>query len=541
MERIEERRYEALSPFELKNKLVELAKHRGERMMLNAGRGNPNWIALEPRAAFFRLGEFAVAEAGRGALGPDFGGLPKKLGIGGRLRAFLGEHPDAPGKALLARGIDYARDVHGIDPDLLVGEWVDGVLGDHYPLPVRMLVHAETLVRAHLVAELFAGDAASGHLDLFAVEGASAGITYVFQSLVHSRLIAPGDRIALGVPIFTPYLEVPRLPEYRFELVEVVQDEAAGWRYPAAEIDKLADPRVKAFLAVNPSNPTAVAMDPATLARIGRIVRDRPDLIVITDDVYAPFVDGFRSLATVAPNNTIVLYSFSKFWGATGLRLGVVGLHRSNALDSRLAAASGEALASARARYHPVSTVPQRLKLIDRMVADSRAIGMNHTAGLSSPQQVQMTLFALDGLLDAAGARKREARSFVRHRYERLYRGAGLTPPDDPLLTRYYASLDIPALARSRYGAGFADWLLSNFEPIDFIIRLAEERGIVLLDGGGFDAPKMSVRVSLANLPDNAYEPIGWGIANLLADYHTRWRAEQADRAERGQVPSSVS
>ena len=46
MERSEERRYEGLSPFELKNKLVELAKHRGERMMLNAGRGNPNWIAL---------------------------------------------------------------------------------------------------------------------------------------------------------------------------------------------------------------------------------------------------------------------------------------------------------------------------------------------------------------------------------------------------------------------------------------------------------------------------------------------------------------
>jgi len=525
MERSEERRYEGISPFELKNKLVELAKHRGERMMLNAGRGNPNWIALEPRAAFFRLGEFAVAEARRVALGPDFGGLPKKLGVAERLRAFLAERSAAPGNALLTRAIAYARDVHGLEPDLLVGEWVDGVLGDHYPLPVRMLTHAERLVRAHLVAELFAGDAASGQYDLFAVEGASAGITYVFQSLVHSRLLAPGDCIALGVPIFTPYLEVPRLPEYRFELVEVAQDEAAGWRYPAAQIDRLRDPRVKAFLAVNPSNPTATAMDPATVARIGQIVRERPDLIVITDDVYASFVEGFRSLAAVAPKNTIVLYSFSKYWGATGLRLGVVGLHESNVLDARLAAARDEALASARARYGAVSTTPERFKLIDRMVADSRAIGLNHTAGLSSPQQVQMTLFALDALLDAAGARKRVTRAFVRARFERLYRGAGLTPPDDPLLTHYYASLDIPALARSRYGNAFAEWLLASFEAIDFVVRLAEERGIVLLDGGGFDAPRMSVRVSLANLPDEAYEPIGRGIADLLADYHALWRA----------------
>ena len=528
MERIEEQRYQGLSPFELKNKLVELAKHRGERLMLNAGRGNPNWIALEPRAAFFCLGEFAVGEARRVALGPDFGGLPKRRGIADRLRAFLAERPAAPGRALLERGIDHARRTHAFDPDLLLGEWVDGILGDHYPLPVRMLEHAEVLVRDHLVAELFAGDASAGRFDLFAVEGASAGITYVFQSLVSSRLLAPGDRVAVGVPIFTPYLEVPRLPEYRFELVEIAQDEAAGWRYPPSQIEKLRDPRVKAFLAVNPSNPTAVAMDPESVARIGQIARGRPDLIVITDDVYASFVDGYRSLAAVAPRNTIVLYSFSKFWGATGLRLGIVGLHEANRLDERLAAASGDALASARARYGAVSTAPEAMKLIDRIVADSRAVGLNHTAGLSSSQQVQMTLFALDGLLDAGQGRKRVARGIVRGRFERLYRGAELEPPDDPLLTCYYATLDIPALARTRYGDAFAEWLVASFEPIDFIVRLAEERGIVLLDGGGFDAPRMSVRVSLANLPDDAYEPIGRGIADLLADYHAQWRSGPA-------------
>jgi len=527
MEKTEERRYAALSPFELKNKLIELVKHRSELLMLNAGRGNPNWVALEPRAAFFRLGEFAVTEARRVALRPDFGGLPKKRGVAQRLRAFLAERPNAPGNRLLVQGVDYAREVHGVEPDLLVGEWVDGILGDHYPLPVRMLPHAERLVHAHIIAELFAGNAPGGRFDLFAVEGASAGITYVFQSLVHSGLLVPGDCIALGVPIFTPYLEVPRLDEYRFELVEVAQDESAGWRYPAEQTDKLRDPRVKAFLVVNPSNPTAAAMDAATLARIGEIVRERPGLILITDDVYAPFIDGFRSLASVAPKNTILLYSFSKYWGATGLRLGIVGLHESNALDARLADMPEKELTSARARYHTVSTQPERLKLIDRMVADSRAVGLNHTAGLSSPQQVQMTLFALDGLLDAAGTRKHAARALVRTRFERLYRGAGLTPPDDPLLTCYYATLDVPALARSRYGNAFSEWLVASCEPIDFVVRLAEERGIVLMDGGGFDAPKMSVRVSLANLPDDAYEPIGRAIAGLLAEYHERWLAQR--------------
>jgi len=159
------------------------------------------------------------------------------------------------------------------------------------------------------------------------------------------------------------------------------------------------------------------------------------------------------------------------------------------------------------------------------MVADSRAVGMNHTAGLSTPQQVQMTLFALDALLDTEGGRKRATRALLRHRFEALYRGAGLACPQDPRQTHYYTTLDIPALAARRYGDAFARWLVERFEPIDFVVRLAEERGIVLLDGGGFDAPRMSVRVSLANLPDVACEAVGRGIAELLEDYHARWRA----------------
>ena len=46
----------------------------------------------------------------------------------------------------------------------------------------------------------------------------------------------------------------------------------------------------------------------------------------------------------------------------------------------------------------------------------------------------------------------------------------------------------------------------------------------MLLDGGGFDAPNMSVRASLANLQDEAYATIGHGISELLADYYQTWQ-----------------
>jgi aspartate 4-decarboxylase len=48
----EEKSYEALSPFELKNKLISMAETNRERIMLNAGRGNPNWVAIAPREGF---------------------------------------------------------------------------------------------------------------------------------------------------------------------------------------------------------------------------------------------------------------------------------------------------------------------------------------------------------------------------------------------------------------------------------------------------------------------------------------------------------
>ena len=51
-------------------------------------------------------------------------------------------------------------------------------------------------------------------------------------------------------------------------------------------------------------------------------------------------------------------------------------------------------------RYGPITLEPRKLKFIDRIVADSRDIGLNHTAGLSLPQQVMMTMFSLYELMD---------------------------------------------------------------------------------------------------------------------------------------------
>ncbi len=58
-----------MSPFEIKDELINLAKATSKRTsesaFLNAGRGNPNWVATTPREGFFLLGQFAISESKR--------------------------------------------------------------------------------------------------------------------------------------------------------------------------------------------------------------------------------------------------------------------------------------------------------------------------------------------------------------------------------------------------------------------------------------------------------------------------------------------
>jgi len=107
-----------------------------------------------------------------------------------------------------------------------------------------------------------------------------------------------------------------------------------NWQYTDEELDKLKDPDIKIAYLVNPSNPPSVALNPRERKKIiGIIKKDNPDLMFITDDVYGTFVKGFRSLMAEIPQNTLSVYSFSKYFGCTGWRLGIIALHEKNIYD----------------------------------------------------------------------------------------------------------------------------------------------------------------------------------------------------------------
>ena len=527
---------EKISPFELKNRLIELADESIRKMahtMLNAGRGNPNWVATLPREAFLLLGEFAIGECKLNwECEEGFAGTPQKSGIAARFKEFIKEKGKSKAAQFLDKCFNYMIDEHKADADELVHEWAEGATGNQYPVPDRILKHCEIAVRDYIAQELCNGRPPQGEFDLFATEGGTAAMCYIFDSLQQNYLLQNGDTIALMTPVFTPYIEIPQLRRYRYNVTHIRADRMSAdglhtWQYNESDINKLRDPECKALFIVNPSNPPSYALDSKTAAMIVDIVeRWNPNLMIVTDDVYATYVEGFQSLAALLPHNTMCVYSFSKYFGATGWRLAVAALHRDNIFDNLIKRLPRKRTGELAARYGTIRRDVENMRFIDRMVADSRQVALNHTAGLSLPQQMQMTLFALYSLIDKCEGDKfhKKMLEIIDSRLHTLWRSTGFTLPDDRLRAGYYSEIDLLVWARKFYGNDFANYLRLNYSPLDVVFRLATETALVVLNGGGFDAPEWSIRVSLANLNEKDYEVIGKSVRNILDSYAERWK-----------------
>jgi aspartate 4-decarboxylase len=526
------RKFETLSPFEIKDELIKLAKSTSrttQSAFLNAGRGNPNWVATKPREAYFLLGQFAVTECRRVMEHPaGIGGMPQAKGIADRLDVWLAKQTTMPGAEFLSSMVQFAVKTFRFDPDAFVHELVDSIIGDNYPVPDRMLVHNERIAHEYLLWAMCGHPRPVGKFDLYAVEGGTAAMCYIFKSLKANRLLFPGDTIALGTPIFTPYLEMTHLEDYDLKVVHIAAPQENRFQFTDAEIKKLEDPKIKAFFIVNPGNPTGVALSKETISKLTNLVKNkRPDLMLLTDDVYGTFVDDFRSLLGELPQNTIGVYSYSKYFGATGWRLGVIAIHENNIFDKMIAKLPDEHVKALDKRYGPLTLEPRKMKFIDRIVADSRDVGLNHTAGLSLPQQVMMSMFSLCELMDVRKEYQNACKEIVHRRVWAMIESMGLHLTPNPNYDAYYGLIDFEFWARKNIGDEAVEYLKEHVHPLDLAFRLAEDHGIVLLNGGGFEAPNWSLRVSLANLPDEAYEDIGRGVRTVARGYRHAYEASK--------------
>lgn len=518
-----EREMETLGAFEVSSKMLKLAQgNEKHKTFLNAGRGNPNWINALGRLAFGKWVEFGVVESERTIHNGNLAGYIEGDGVITRFQEFFREDDDV--NNFIKASVDYMADTLKLDRQEVILEFANGAVGNNYPVPSRCLVNTEKVLNAYLEKALYPGTGLAQHTKVFPVEGGTAAIVYIFDSLKHNGLLKEGDKIAINMPIFTPYIQIPRLTNFELAEINVTSTEDNLWEIPDEEMNKLLDPSIKAFFLVNPSNPGSHALGKESLERFKTITDQRKDLIVITDDVYGTFVKDFTSVYGVAPYNTLLVYSFSKLFGCTGWRLGLIAAHDVNVYDDLLAKLPEDTKKTLDSDYSIVTLEPRKMAMLDRINADSRSIGLYHTSGLSTPQQIQMGLFALTHLLAKdPDPYFTEADKLVANRYHTLYKTLGVPEDDTPTNAKYYTILDIYRIAELKYDKPFREYLEKNYEQIDFLMRLSEEEGVVLMEGLGFDAPSGTLRVSQANLPDEAYAKIGRRILDLLEEYHKEY------------------
>ena len=497
------KKFEALGPFEIKNELINLAKATSkttQSAFLNAGRGNPNWVATTPREGFFLLGQFAITESKRSMEeSPGIGGMPQAKGIAARLDAWLAKHMDMPGADFLSSMVKFAIKTFGFDPDAFVHELVDSIIGDNYPVPDRMLVHNERIVHEYLMWAMCGKPRPSGKFDLYAVEGGTAAMCYIFKSLKANRLLFPGDTIALGTPIFTPYLEMTHLEDYDLKMVQSGRRRrtASSTRTRKSRSWKIR--RSRRSSSSIPAIPAAWAMSRETIAKIVKLVKTkRPDLMLLTDDVYGTFVDDFRSLLGELPQNTIGVYSYSKYFGCTGWRLGVIAVHEDNIFDKMIAKLPDRAREGAGQALRPDHAGTAQIQIHrSHRSRQSRHRPQPHRRAFAAAAGDDDHVLALrndgceEGLPEGLHGDRPSA-------HQAIARGHG--PSSSRRIrtsTPTTALIDFEFWARKNIGDEAVEYLKKNIHPLDLAFRLAEAHGIVLLNGGGFEAPNWSLRVSL--------------------------------------------
>jgi aspartate 4-decarboxylase len=143
-----------------------------------------------------------------------------------------------------------------------------------------------------------------------------------------------------------------------------------------------------------------------------------------------------------------------------------------------------------------------------------------------------MSIFSLYELMDTKKDYQKACIGIVKKRVAATIEGLGIEVGENPLFDWYYGLIDFEFFARKHLGEEIVTWMKANVHPLDIVFRLAEDHGIVLLNGSGFAAPDWSVRISFANLDDHVYDDIGRALRAIARGYRVAYEAATGKTAQ---------
>lgn len=148
------------------------------------------------------------------------------------------------------------------------------------------------------------------------------GKPIVFFSIL--ALVEPGDEVIMPNPAYPIYESMVRFVGGNPVFVSLREEEDFGF-----DLDMFADSlssKTRMVVLNSPSNPTGGVLSKNQLEAIASMLRDRPDIWVLSDEIYSRILyEGTHQSIASEPGmqeRTILLDGYSKTYAMTGWRLG---------------------------------------------------------------------------------------------------------------------------------------------------------------------------------------------------------------------------
>ncbi len=149
------------------------------------------------------------------------------------------------------------------------------------------------------------------------------------QAIFHALLatLDPGDEVLIPSPWWVSYPEIVRFAGA--EVVDLPTSAAGGFRITAEQLEAAITPKTRWLLLNSPGNPTGATYPAEELRAMGQVLARHPQVLVMSDDIYAPLRYGAGAHATLAvecpdlASRVLTVSGVSKSHAMTGFRIGV--------------------------------------------------------------------------------------------------------------------------------------------------------------------------------------------------------------------------
>lgn len=151
--------------------------------------------------------------------------------------------------------------------------------------------------------------------------GAKQAIYNLMQALLN-----PGDEVVIPAPYWVSYPDMALLAEAKPVIVTAGIEQK--FKITPGQLDAVMTDKTRLVILNSPSNPTGVAYTKAELAALGAVLKNYPNAIVATDDIYEHIIwadEAFCNVLNACPelyDRTIVFNGVSKAFAMTGWRIG---------------------------------------------------------------------------------------------------------------------------------------------------------------------------------------------------------------------------